>query len=72
LKFAQSDAWTKGFVAAGKNAIPMPSFAFQGGTWEAIGKAEGAILKGGAALNGKTALEFFTASIQAQQNTIDG
>jgi arabinogalactan oligomer/maltooligosaccharide transport system substrate-binding protein len=72
LKFAQSDAWNKGFVAAGKNAIPMPSFAFQGGTWDAIGKAEGAVLKGGAALNGKTALEFFTASIQAQQNTIDG
>ncbi len=46
--------------------------AFQDGTWQAIGKAEGAILKGGAALNGKTPLEFFTASVEAQQAVIDG
>jgi hypothetical protein len=49
----------------------MASFAFQDGTWTAIGKAETAIIKGGAALNGKTPLEFFTASIEAQQNVID-
>jgi hypothetical protein len=67
-----SDAWVKGFGVAGKNAYPMPSFAFQDGTWQAIGKSESAILKGGAALNGKTPLEFFTASIDAQQTVIDG
>jgi arabinogalactan oligomer/maltooligosaccharide transport system substrate-binding protein len=69
---AIKDPWIVGFVAAGKNAYPMPSFAFQGGTWDAIGKAEGAILKGGAALGGKTPLEFFTSSIAAQQSVIDG
>ncbi len=67
-----SDAWVKGFGVAGKNAYPMPSFAFQDGTWQAIGKSESAILKGGAALNGKTPLEFFTASVDAQQTVIDG
>lgn len=67
-----SDAWVKGFGVAGKNAYPMPSFAFQDGTWQAIGKSETAILKGGAALNGKTPIEFFTASIDAQQTVIDG
>jgi len=67
-----SDAWVKGFGTAGKGAYPMASFAFQDGTWTAIGKAETAIIKGGAALNGKTPLEFFTASIEAQQNVIDG
>ena len=67
-----SDAWVKGFGVAGKNAYPMPSFAFQDGTWQAIGKSEAAILKGGAALNGKTPLEFFTASVDAQQAVIDG
>ena len=67
-----SDPWVKGFGVAGKNALPMASFAFQDGTWQAIGKAEGAILKGGAALNGKTPLEFFTASVEAQQTVIDG
>ncbi len=67
-----SDAWIKGFGTAGKNAYPMASFAFQDGTWQAIGKAEAAIIKGGAALNGKTPLEFFTASIDAQQTVIDG
>jgi len=67
-----SDPWVKGFGTAGKDAYPMPSFAFQDGTWNAIGKSESAILKGGAALTGKTALEFFTASIDAQQAVIDG
>jgi arabinogalactan oligomer/maltooligosaccharide transport system substrate-binding protein len=67
-----SDAWVKGFGLAGKNAYPMPSFTFQDGTWQAIGKAESAILKGGAALNGKTPIGFFTASIDAQQTVIDG
>ncbi|MEY4452874.1 MAG: hypothetical protein RIT51_552 [Actinomycetota bacterium] len=67
-----TDAWIKGFGTAGKNAYPMPSFSFQDGTWTAIGKAEGAILKGGDALTGKTPLEFFEASIAAQQAVIDG
>ena len=72
LTIATKDVWTKGFVTAGKNAYPMPSFAFQGGTWDAIGKSEAAILKGGAALQEKTPLEFFQAAVAAQQNTIDG
>jgi arabinogalactan oligomer/maltooligosaccharide transport system substrate-binding protein len=67
-----SDPIIKGFATAGKNAYPMASFTFQNGTWDAIGKSEAAILKGGAALGGKSAIEFFTAAITAQQNTIDG
>jgi arabinogalactan oligomer/maltooligosaccharide transport system substrate-binding protein len=67
-----TDAQIKGFGAAGVNAYPMPSFAFQDGTWTAIGKSETAILKGGEALNGKTPLAFFEASIQTQQDVIDG
>ena len=67
-----SDPWIKGFGLAGKNAYPMPSFSFQDGTWTAIGRAEGAILKGGAALGDKTPLAFFNDSIAAQQTVIDG
>ena len=67
-----SDPWIKGFGLAGVNAYPMPAFAFQQGTWDAIGKAETAIIKGGAALGGKTPLAFFTDSIATQQDVIDG
>ena len=67
-----TDPWIKGFGLAGKNAYPMPSFSFQDGTWQAIGKAEGAILKGGAALGDKTPIQYFNDSIAAQQNVIDG
>jgi arabinogalactan oligomer/maltooligosaccharide transport system substrate-binding protein len=67
-----SDPWIKGFGLAGVNAYPMPAFAFQQGTWDAIGKAETAVLKGGAALGGKTALQFFQDSIATQQDVIDG
>jgi arabinogalactan oligomer/maltooligosaccharide transport system substrate-binding protein len=67
-----SDPWIKGFGLAGKNAYPMPSFSFQDGTWTAIGRAEGAILKGGAALGGKTPIQFFNDSIASQQTVIDG
>lgn len=67
-----SDPWVKGFGLAGKNAYPMPSFSFQEGTWTAIKKAEGAILKGGDALGGKTPLQYFNDSIAAQQTVIDG
>ena len=67
-----TDPQIKGFADAGKNAYPMASFSFQDGTWSAIGKSEQAILKGGAALGGKTPIAFFTDSITAQQNIIDG
>jgi len=67
-----TDPWIKGFGQAGVNAYPMPAFAFQGGTWDAIGKAETAVLKGGAALGGKTALKYFEDSIATQQDVIDG
>jgi hypothetical protein len=67
-----SDTLIKGFGKAGLGAYPMPSFAFQDSTFTAIGKAEGAIIKGGDALLGKTALGFFVASIKAQQAFIKG
>jgi arabinogalactan oligomer/maltooligosaccharide transport system substrate-binding protein len=69
---AVSDAHVKGFGNAGKGAYPMPSFPFQDATFQAIGKSEAAIIKGGDALLGKSALGYFVSSIKAQQSFING
>ena len=64
-----SDTLVKGFGAAGKNAYPMPSFVFQDTTWNKIGSAEVAILKG--ALDSKTPAQYLSDAVASLQDIID-
>jgi len=65
-----SDPLVKGFGAAGVNAYPMPSFVFQDTTWNKIGTAEVAILKGN--LDSKTPAKYLSDAMVALQTIIDG
>ena len=59
-----TDPFLKGFGLAGTGAYPMPSFVFQDTTWDKIGTAEVAALKGAAP-------SAFAAAIATLQGLID-